>query len=235
MLPPNGPVTRSPQSGAPDRRPLELPHRLEHRQRLVGVRRGERMQPARPRVHALLAHDLAVHAPQAPIALPLQVLGPLVRQVVAHKPHVLGGRGKRGPLHAAPRDLPLRRVAIEDPSAGKPPGKPAMEEEQHQRAGVNAVRVRIEQQDDLAVARVGHPLARGRRAFVEPDAEGPDQRRELLVRPQLVQAVLVGVHRLALHREQGLERGIADLGHGACGRIALHDVKLSLGTLRCAR
>ena len=93
----------------------------------------------------------------------------------------------------------------------------AEEERQQQGANVLAVDVGIGEDDDLAVADLANVFD-----VFDVDADGGDERRNLLVLQQFLEPGFLDVEHLAAERENGLKLALAALLGAAAGGIALH-------------
>src|SRR5437588_772774 len=89
----------------------------------------------------------------------------------------------------------------------------------------NSVRradVGVRHDDDLVIARLI-----GLELFLDPGADGRDDRPDLLVREHFVDARLLDVDDLAAQRQDGLEVAPPALLGRAAGRVALDEIELA--------
>ena len=134
-----------------------------------------------------------------------------------------------------PRDVDAeeRRLGDEHVAALDQPREVPEKERQEQHLDVRPVDVRVGEDDQLPVAQIGKVDRVLQLVVVDPDRER--DRLDLLVGVQRVGAVLPGVLRLALERQDRLEFLVARLLRRSARRIAFDDEELvAVGVVGCA-
>jgi hypothetical protein len=118
--------------------------------------------------------------------------------------------------------LEERRLRDEEMPALDELGHVTEEECEQQRADVRTVHVRIRHDVDAVVAQLADVEIR-----LEPIAERSDERADLFVPDDLVQARLLDVEDLAAQRQDGLEMTVASGLRAAAGGLALDEEYLT--------
>ncbi len=182
-------------------------------------------------VHRRIPQLVVVHLAEALVALDRIVLGQSLadgQPGLAQSIPLAVGVGVLGlDLAAAPLELVQRRLGEEDVAVLDDRAHEPEQQRQQQRADVLAVDVGVGHQHDLVVAQpVDVEL------LLHPGAEGADDRLDLLVLQDPVDARLLDVEDLAADRQDRLDSRVAALLGRPAGGVALDDEQLALLRIR---
>src|SRR6478735_5796894 len=209
----------------------ERPTRLdvlthEHGEDLVGlggVVERDLQQRAAVLVHRRLAELLVVHLAEALVALDRVVLRQAPALALAELAQAVALAVAVGELvvGVAPAQAEERRLREVDVAGLDERAHEAEEQRQQQRADVHAVDVGVGHQHDLVIAGLLDV-----EVLADAGAEGGDERLDLVVGEDLVDARLLDVEDLAADREDRLGVRVAGLRGRAAGAVALDDEHL---------
>ena len=100
-----------------------------------------------------------------------------------------------------------------------------VEEREQKRADMGTVHVRVRHDDDPVVSQlVGVVFILAKTA-----AQGRNQRRDLCRRDEFLESCLLDVQNFSLQWKNGLKFPVASLLRGSARRVALDEIKLTLG------